>query len=294
MKKKFLIINADDFGMSNEFNIAITELLHERHITSTSIMPNGLAYEEALTLKQKYDLHDIGLHLTLTRDAFTTSNSLLYGGLTKGRTLYDAEGLFFNSPNLLASCASDEDLRVEIIAQIKKLLTDGINFTHIDNHRYSLMPRMGMRGYQLVFSAYGKFHFKEYRGIRIASSYYEAQPMNYIWSGRLLRPYLSLKMSQHRLFHPDYVFSFPYYIKENVTFDEKAELLNRFFAMLKPGLTELHIHPCVFSEKLKQYNPTWKNRVDEYLLFQKIDEELLKQKFGVYLISYKDYYVYAK
>lgn len=69
---KFLIINADDFGMSHEFNMAISNLLKNGNISSTSIMPNGVAYEEALELINKYSLRNIGLHLTLTRDSFTS------------------------------------------------------------------------------------------------------------------------------------------------------------------------------------------------------------------------------
>ena len=35
---KYLIINADDFGMSNIFNEVILELLEKEHVRSTSVM----------------------------------------------------------------------------------------------------------------------------------------------------------------------------------------------------------------------------------------------------------------
>ena len=48
-KNKFLIINADDFGMSREFNLAIRDLMNNQSITTTSIMANGLAFSEAVS-----------------------------------------------------------------------------------------------------------------------------------------------------------------------------------------------------------------------------------------------------
>lgn len=48
-KNKFLIINADDFGMSREFNLAIRDLMNNQSVTTTSIMANGLAFSEAVS-----------------------------------------------------------------------------------------------------------------------------------------------------------------------------------------------------------------------------------------------------
>ena len=70
-KGKYLIINADDFGMSSEFNLAINELLLNQCISTTSIMANGLAFDEAVELVRRNNLGNIGVHLALTRDDFT-------------------------------------------------------------------------------------------------------------------------------------------------------------------------------------------------------------------------------
>ena len=59
INKKYLIINADDFGMSSEFNQAICCLMNQGIVTSTSIMANGRAYEEAILDVKKYKLDNI-------------------------------------------------------------------------------------------------------------------------------------------------------------------------------------------------------------------------------------------
>ena len=56
--KKYLIINADDFGMSSEYNQAICSLMTQGIVSSTSLMANGKAYEEAI--KNKYRFYSYG------------------------------------------------------------------------------------------------------------------------------------------------------------------------------------------------------------------------------------------
>ena len=43
--KKYLIINADDFGVSHSVNKAIMELLNKGRISSATIMPNVNNYD---------------------------------------------------------------------------------------------------------------------------------------------------------------------------------------------------------------------------------------------------------
>ena len=95
--KKYLIINADDFGMSSEFNQAICCLMNQGIVTSTSIMANGRAYEEAILDVKKYKLDNIGVHLTLTCDGFENKNKITYSSLTHAKSLEDKNGVLFCS-----------------------------------------------------------------------------------------------------------------------------------------------------------------------------------------------------
>ena len=287
-KGKYLIINADDFGMSSEFNLAINELLLNHCISTTSIMANGLAFDEAVELVRRNNLGNIGVHLALTRDNFTVKTPLVYHSISGGRSLVDESGELYTKPSLLKEKANYQDIVSEIEAQIKAVKDVGINITHIDNHMYSVMPRMGYMGYQAFFSAYQKEKIDGSCGVRIAKSYYALEGLNYIWAGRKIAPYLKMKMWLLNLKGPDYSFAFPYYAEGYKTIDSKNELLKTFLKRVREGVTELHIHPCVFSNYLKEYNPYWENRVQEFELFSQYNKERLNKEFGIELIGYSE------
>lgn len=62
MSEKYLIVNADDFGLTREINRGIIEA-HERGIlTSASLMVRGAAANDAATYAQQHPAFSIGLH----------------------------------------------------------------------------------------------------------------------------------------------------------------------------------------------------------------------------------------
>ena len=65
---KYLIINADDFGMCRAANLAVMDLLKSGSITSSTIMaPCPWAYE-ACQFAKKNPQFAIGVHLTFTSE----------------------------------------------------------------------------------------------------------------------------------------------------------------------------------------------------------------------------------
>lgn len=286
---KYLIINADDFGMSHEFNAAIADLLTNKYISSTSIMANGCAYHEAVSLIRAEHLNNIGVHLTLTRDAFAAEEPLIYHSLTSAESLeQDERGLYTSSSDLTRQAKFD-DIVSEIKAQIQRVSEDGIDYTHIDNHMYSLMPRMGYEGYRAFFKAYhGINNTPKVCGVRIAKDYYNETGLNYVWGGRKNGLYARPAMRLLGLRGLDYCFAFPYYAGEYSTLEAKTEMLDTFFRNMRNGVTELHIHPCVYSDALKRYNPFWENRVQEYEMLKQFGENRLKNEYGITMISYRD------
>lgn len=291
MGEKFLIINADDFGMSHEFNCAIRDLLKNKNISTTSLMANGLAFQEAVDITSADNLQDVGVHLTLTRDSFDVDSPLIYEPLSGGKSLVkNAGGGLWQSADELKQNAKLDEIVCEIEMQIQKVFNAGINYTHIDNHMYSLMPRMEYEGYKAFFKAYRDIYNKHNRrlGFRMAKSFYNESGFNYIWSGRKIKPYINFNMKLLGLIGVDYCFAFPYYAERYASLESKVSLFDVFLTNLKKGVTELHVHPCIYSENLKKYNPTWQNRVHEYEMLKMFDSKQLKEKYGVTLIAYRD------
>ena len=56
---KYLIINADDFGLNNEQNEAIKDLLKNKLITSTSLMSVASKAEDAASFAKECSLRQI-------------------------------------------------------------------------------------------------------------------------------------------------------------------------------------------------------------------------------------------
>ena len=289
MGEKFLIINADDFGMSHEFNCAIRDLLKNKNISTTSLMANGLAFQEAVGITSADNLQDVGVHLTLTRDAFDVDSPLIYEPLSDGKSLISNTGGLWQSSGELKENAKFNEIVCEITMQIQKIINAGIDYSHIDNHMYSLMPRMGYEGYRAFFGGYRSITKRhKHIGFRMAKSFYDESGFNYIWSGRKIKPYINFNMKLLGLHGVDYCFAFPYYAEKFKTLESKISLYNKFLMDLKDGVTELHVHPCIYSENLKKYNPTWQNRVHEYEMLKMFNSKRLKDEYGITLITYRD------
>ena len=282
--KKFLIINADDMGMSSEFNQAICCLMTHGIVSSTSLMANGRAYKEAVQEIRRLDLKNIGVHLTLTCDGFENDNKITYSSVTHANSLEDKNGVLFCSYRDFATNASDEDIINEIYSQIMKIKNDGIEFSHLDNHMYSVIPNLGLRGYKCFYKALLRLRTNRKIGFRHALR----NGVRSIYSGRKIQPYA---WAMNLFFHlrcPDFVYTTPYTSLQSESVEQKCDLLNTLFSNIQYGVSELHVHPAIFSEELRKRNPTWKDRINEYEALKRFSKELLMDKYGITLISYAD------
>ena len=286
--KKFLIINADDMGMSSEFNQAICCLMTHGIVSSTSLMANGRAYKEAVQEIRRLDLKNIGVHLTLTCDGFENDNKITYSSVTHANSLEDKNGVLFCSYRDFATNASDEDIINEIYSQIMKIKNDGIEFSHLDNHMYSVIPNLGLRGYKCFYKALLRLRTNRKIGFRHALRKYNIDGVRSIYSGRKIQPYA---WAMNLFFHlrcPDFVYTTPYTSLQSESVEQKCDLLNTLFSNIQYGVSELHVHPAIFSEELRKRNPTWKDRINEYEALKRFSKELLMDKYGITLISYAD------
>ncbi len=132
MKK--LIVNADDFGLHPEVNKAIIKGYQEGCLRSTSLMPTGVATEEACELARENPGLGVGIHLTLVAE-----KPLL--PLEKVSTLVGADGKFYKDhvefiKNFVTGKIDKAQLYAECEAQINKAMALGLNITHLDSHQH--------------------------------------------------------------------------------------------------------------------------------------------------------------
>ena len=136
---KFLIVNADDFGLEKEINDGIAKAHREGVATSASLIANGGAFDHAVALARESPKLDVGAHLTLTRGPSRVGSPVLTS--TEAHSLVRNTGLLPQSPTALAAriAFGTVDMRQvekELRAQMEKIRSAGIRITHIDSHQH--------------------------------------------------------------------------------------------------------------------------------------------------------------
>ena len=131
-----LIINADDFGLTRGINRAILELHQAGAVTSATLMANGPAFDDAVSIALANPTLGVGCHIVLT-DGAPLSHPL------RIPTLLGADGKNFR-PSLidfltavLLGKVSEDEIAIEALAQIQHLQRSGIDVTHIDSHKHT-------------------------------------------------------------------------------------------------------------------------------------------------------------
>ncbi|MGA7828242.1 MAG: hopanoid biosynthesis-associated protein HpnK [Geobacteraceae bacterium] len=157
---KRLIINADDFGLSDGANRAVIRAYREGILTSTSLMVGGRACAEAVSLAKENPGLQVGLHLTLLQGKAVLPPEQLPG-------LVDREGNFPTDPVLTGMRyffrrSLRKELQREIEAQILRFRETGLPLSHIDGHLNihmhptvfsilaELMPKYGISSFRLT------------------------------------------------------------------------------------------------------------------------------------------------
>ncbi len=127
-----VIINADDFGRSQEINEAIIRAHREGVLTSCSLMVTGAAFDEAVHLARENPRLGVGLHLVTVVGRSVLPHSEI-------PSLVDAQQNFSNNPNHAGlkyyfSPRARREIRKELAAQFAKFAATGLPFSHIDGH----------------------------------------------------------------------------------------------------------------------------------------------------------------
>jgi chitin disaccharide deacetylase len=127
-KPLLIIVNADDLGASQAVNQAIFRELDAGRITSTSLMANGPAFDDAVRGIRAYPQASVGVHLNLTEfEPLSATPSL--------QSLLDKDGRLH--PGLRYRPFTLRQLRAvyhEFSAQIRRVLQAGVTVSHLDSH----------------------------------------------------------------------------------------------------------------------------------------------------------------
>ncbi|MCC7494184.1 MAG: ChbG/HpnK family deacetylase [Fimbriimonadaceae bacterium] len=130
-----LIVNADDFGLSDRVNQAVASAHRDGALSSASLLVNAPATAAAVRLAAALPGLGIGLHLALTELAPLTTCPALAPG---GRFPPHHQQVF---RRLLAEQVPRTEIAAEVRAQFAAARDSGLRIDHVDGHGHvHLLP----------------------------------------------------------------------------------------------------------------------------------------------------------
>ncbi len=140
-----LIVNADDFGLTDGVNRGIAEG-HERGIvTSATLMACSNRFDEATSLAKTLPRLSVGCHVVLVDGRPTATSSQIGTLVASGSGSFQDKLMRFAS-RAVSGRLDAEHIEIEITAQIAKLQAAGIVVSHLDSHKHTHMFPVVLRG----------------------------------------------------------------------------------------------------------------------------------------------------
>jgi predicted glycoside hydrolase/deacetylase ChbG (UPF0249 family) len=131
-----LIVNADDFGLTQGINRAIGELHSAGVLPSTTLMANGAAFDDAVEVACAHATLGVGCHIVLTDGTPISPPGRIRSLLgPDGRNFRPSLAAFVQA--LLLGRINEEEVAREALSQIEKLQRAGIKITHLDTHKHT-------------------------------------------------------------------------------------------------------------------------------------------------------------
>jgi predicted glycoside hydrolase/deacetylase ChbG (UPF0249 family) len=129
-----LIVNADDFGISEAVNNGIVAAHDRGIVTSTSLMATGDAFEHAVALARSRPGLAVGVHLVLTE------HRPLLGAAAVPSLSWPSGAFVPHLKDLLGPVlrgrVSLAEARAELEAQVRRVRDAGISIGHLDGHQH--------------------------------------------------------------------------------------------------------------------------------------------------------------
>jgi hopanoid biosynthesis associated protein HpnK len=286
---KRLIVNADDFGLTAGVNRGILRAFQEGILTSTTIMANGEAFDDAVALARANPRLGVGCHLVLVGGNALTSRD-------EAPTLVDRNGqLPASLEKLLARLAcgavKPEHIERELRAQIERVRAEGIELTHLDSHKHTHIWPQVMQPLARVAEEFGirrvRKPFEGLRGVLRLSRNGEGRAAlsqrAKATAAQVAAPRFQRLVKTHGLRTPDNFFGI------GLTGHLGAAAIVKILEALPEGTSELMCHPGLYDRGLERAPTRLKRAREAELegLLAPAARQTIKER-GIQLISYRE------
>ena len=288
--EKYLIINADDFGMCAAHNIATKELLLSGAVTSATVMAPCPFARDAVEFAVKNPELSVGVHLTTTSEW----GDYKWGPLSKGSSsLTDEKGNFYRSSSEFAESANPREVEAELISQIEALVSMGLEPSHVDNHMGSLygITNGDFTLLTLAIKIAGKYGLPFRFPRRVTENSFKNGTLDIKIPESIVRGLLdsfAAFTDAEGVPTPDYLIPGDWQGEQDKSYESYKEYIFELYRTFDHGITETYIHPAVECEEIKAITPLWHRRVWEYRLFSDPKTQEFIKSLGIKLISYKE------
>ena len=254
---RLLIINCDDLGSCHAANVGVYEALRDGVATSATLMvPCPWARDAA----SRYRGEDVGVHLTLNAE----HELYRWGPITHAPSLLDGDGGFPRTVSDVWDHADLDEVRRELRAQVERAILWGFDVSHLDSHMGTLQLRPEF------FDVYLDLAVEFELPLRLSGSSTERT---------IGFPFRRLAQEEGVVF-PDH------FIRVQGVGSRRT--VEKVVTELRPGVTEVYVHPAVDYPELRALAGDWPGRVDDHdLVTHDRAVRSMLERAGVVLIGYR-------
>ena len=275
-----LIVNADDFGLTNGVNEGIRDCFLVGSVSSTTLMVNMEATAEAVEIARVHPGLGTGLHFNLTLGRPLSETGTV-------PSLVDNEGNFYLrrefEKRIMLGRIDQAEITREFKAQVGKFKSFGIPLTHLDSHQHAhLFPVVFdvLAGYceteniplrvPWVWSQSGKVSLKRRTRSMLLSFLIRRNLSG--WEGRI--PYNNGFASIFDLSLPP----------GRITLSSYLDIISN----IQESPFELMVHPAKVDESLKGLTEITETSEAEHRILSRNNIKDIARSYGLEMVSYRE------
>jgi len=283
MNERYLIVNADDFGLTGSMNGAIAELFRIGAITSSSILAPARCAAEACALAKEGGI-PAGVHWTLhaewADEPWEASSGNAAPSLLK-------EGRLFADAAAMAKAARGADVTRELEAQYRFLCDNGCAPDHADSHGGTLYGVNGRFFFLNAFRVCGA-HSLPFRFAK-SNAFISRQMGGAIPRALELAHRAIVKAAESkRVPLLDELVTHPLPVEKIEGYEAMCAYCERELLKCGPGIAEIFFHPSLPDAACEAKTAQWQKRVWEYEYLRSGRLNRFAEKEGFRLVSWKD------